>query len=129
MPTAIKVISTFCILLASIFIGNLLFLQKMGLSFPLLGLPLISFINLFGAGTMIVLALVTLLRLSRLIGFSRVLVYALLLALGVNVLLMIKYLMTGYGFFTILFNLVAIVFVVGVRGYLVSDQARDYFKK
>jgi hypothetical protein len=101
----------------------------MGLSFPLLGLPLISFINLFGAGTMIVLALVTLLRLSRLIGFSRVLVYALLLALGVNVLLMIKYLMTGYGFFTILFNLVAIVFVVGVRGYLVSDQARDYFKK
>ncbi|MGD8785339.1 MAG: hypothetical protein PVG75_12925, partial [Thioalkalispiraceae bacterium] len=87
MPTAIKVISTFCILLASIFIGNLLFLQKMGLSFPLLGLPLISFINLFGAGTMIVLALVTLLRLSRLIGFSRVLVYALLLALGVNVLL------------------------------------------
>ncbi len=127
MPTAIKVISTACILMASFFIGNLLFLQKMGASVPVTSLPLVSFINLFGASAMIVIALVTLLRWYRLIGFTRVLIYALLLVLGLNVLLMFKYLVTGYGLLTVLFNLAVIVFAVGVRGYLASKQAYQYF--
>ena len=127
MPTAIKVISTLSILIASVFIANLLFIQKAGISFPVFGLPLISFINLFGAGAMIVITFVTLLRLNRLIGFTRVLVYTLLLALGLNVLLMLKHLVTGYGLLTILFNVAVIVFIIGVRGYLASEHAHKYF--
>ncbi|MGD8926018.1 MAG: hypothetical protein PVG20_04175 [Thioalkalispiraceae bacterium] len=129
MPTAIKVISTLCIFIASIFIANILFMQKADVTFPVLGLPLFSFINMFGAGAMIIITLVTLLRLTRLVGFARVLVYTLLLALGLNVLLMLKYLVTGYGLFTILFNLAVIVFVIGVRGYLVSEHAYKYFNQ
>ena len=116
-------------MMASIFIANLLFLQKMGDSFPITGLPLVSFINLFGAGAMIAIALVTLLRWHKLIGFARVLIYALLLALGLNVLLMLKYLVTAYGLLTIVFNLLVIFFVVGVRGYLASEHAYNYFKQ
>ena len=129
MPTAIKVISTLCIMLASIFIANLLFLQKTAESFLFTGLPLLSFINLFGAGSMIVVALVALLRLNRLLGFTRILIYVLLLALGLNVLLMLKYLVTAYGFLTIVFNLLVIFFVIGVKGYLASEDAIRYFKR
>jgi hypothetical protein len=129
MPTAIKVISTICIMMASIFIANLLFLQKTAESFLFTGLPLLSFINLFGAGSMIVIALVTLLRLNRMMGFTRVLIYVLLLALGLNVLLMLKYLVTAYGLLTIVFNLLVIFFVIGVRGYLASENAYKYFNQ
>lgn len=78
---------------------------------------------------MIVITLVTLLRWNRLIGFTRVLIYALLLALGLNVLLMLKYLVTSYGLLTIGFNLLVIFFVVGVRGYLASEHANNYFNQ
>ena len=129
MPTAIKVISTLCIFIASIFIANILFMQKAGVTFPVLGLPLFSFINMFGAGAMVIITLVTLLRLTRFVGFVRALVYTLLLALGLNVLLMLKYLVTGYGLFTVIFNLLVIFFVIGVRGYLASDDAFKYFSQ
>jgi hypothetical protein len=127
MPVAIKVISTICILLASVFIANLLFLQKTIESLSISSFPLVSFINLFGAGTMIVIALVSLLRLSRLVGFTRVLIYTLLLALGLNVLLMLKYLVTAYGLMIVTFNVLVIVFIIGVRGYLASEDAHKYF--
>jgi len=127
MPTAIKVISTLCILFASVFIANLLFIQKTEISVPVFGFPMISFVNLFGAGVMIVISLIALLRMQKYIGFARVLVYVLLLALGLNVLLMLKYLVTAYGILTILFNVVVIVFAIGVRGYLISENAaRDF---
>ena len=126
MPTAIKVISTLCILLASVFIASLLALQKMGESFSTTSLPLSSFVNLLGAGALILIALVTLLRWHRLIGFTRVLIYALLLALGLNVILMIPELFSGHAL-TIIFDLVVIVFIVGVRGYLASKDAYKYF--
>jgi len=129
MPNAIKFISTICILIASFFVGNLLFLQRAAASFDVTSLPLVSFINLFGAAVMIVITLVTLLRWHRLIGFTRVLIYVLLLALGLNVLLMLKYLVTGYGLLTILSNVGVIIFVVGVRGYLASSDAYKYFYK
>lgn len=127
MPVAIKVISTICILLASVFIANLLFLQKTIESLSISSFPLVSFISLFGAGTMIVIALVSLLRLSRLVGFTRVLIYTLLLALGLNVLLMLKYLVTAYGLMIVAFNVLVIVFIIGVRGYLASEDAHKYF--
>ena len=129
MPTAIKVISTLCIIFASIFIGNLLFIQKTHITLPVLGIPLFSFVNLLGAAVMIAISLIVLLRIAGLVGFARVLVYALLLTLGLNVLLMLKYLVTAYGLFTIVFNLVVIVYLIGVRGYLASPHAQKYFSR
>ena len=126
MPTAIKVISTFCILLASVFIAGLLTLQKMGESFSATSLPLSSFVNLFGAGALIIIALVTLVRWQRLFGFTRVLIYALRLTLGLNVILLIPELFSGHAL-TIIFDLVVIVFIIGVRGYLASKDAYKYF--
>jgi len=127
MPTAIKVISSLCILFASIFIANLMFINKLQISLPLTGLPLLSFINLFAIGVLVVLTLVLLLRASQFIGFARVLVYTLLLTLGLDVLLMLKYLTTVYGIFTIILNIIVVVFLIGVRGYLNSEHALRYF--
>ena len=127
MPTAIKVISALCIMFASIFAANLMFIHKLQISLPVTGLPLLSFINLFALGVMIVVSLVLLLRASRFVGFVRVLVYTLLLLLGLDVLLMLKYLTAGYGILTIILNIVVIVFLIGVRGYLNSEHALRYF--
>ena len=127
MPTAIKVISSLCIMFTSIFAANLMFIHKSQVSLPVTGLPLLSFINLFAVGVMVVVSLILLLRASRYVGFARVLVYALLLILGLDVLLMLKYLTTGYGILTIILNVVVIVFLIGVRGYLNSKHALRYF--
>ena len=127
MPTAIKVISSVCIMFASVFIANLMFINKLQISLPITGLPLLSFINLFAAGVLVVLTMVLLLRASGFVGFARVLVYTLLLTLGVDVLLMLKFLTTAYGMFTIILNVVVIVFLIGVRGYLNSEHAVQYF--
>jgi len=129
MPTAIKVISSLCIMFASVFAANLMFIHKLKISLPLTGLPLLSFINLFALGVMVVITLVLLLRASRFVGFVRVLVYTLLLVLGLDVLLMLKYLASGYGILTMILNIVVIVFLIGVRGYLNSEHALQYFKR
>jgi len=127
MPTAIKVISSLCIMFTSVFAANLMFIHKSQITLPVTGLPLLSFINLFAIGVLVVATLVLLLRASRFVGFVRVLVYTLLLTLGLDVLLMLKYLTTGYGILTIILNIVVIVFLVGVRGYLNSEHALRYF--
>ncbi len=127
MPRAVKVISTLNILFASIFISNGLFIQKMGDALPQEGFPLASFINLASAGAMIIITLIALLRLPRLVGFSRLLIYTITLLLGLNILLMAKYLITLYGIATIVFNLIVIFYIIGVRGYLASDSAANYF--
>ena len=127
MPTGIKVISTLNILLASVFVANLLLIHQTNIELPVFGSPLISFINLAGASVLILTALVVLLRWANLIGFVRLLNYVLLLVLGLNVLLMAKYVFSLYGMFTILFNVFAIVYLIGVRGYLASENAATYF--
>ncbi|VAW97960.1 hypothetical protein MNBD_GAMMA21-700 [hydrothermal vent metagenome] len=127
MPTAIKVISSLSIMFTSIFAANVMFINKSQLSLSITGAPLLIFINLFAIGVLVVLTFVLLLRASRFVGFVRVLVYALLLVLGLDVLLMLKYLTEGYGILTILLNVVVIVFLIGVRGYLNSGHALRYF--
>jgi len=129
MPTAIKVISSLCIMFTSIFAANVMFIHKSQVSLSITGAPLLSLINLFAIVVLVVLALVLLLRLSRFIGFARVLVYALLLVLGLDVLLMLKYLTEGYGILTITLNVVVIVFLIGVRGYLNSEKVLRYFAR
>ena len=127
MPTAIRVISSLNILLASVFVANLLMIQNTGMEMPVMGFPLYSFINLSGAKILIVTALVVLLKLGRLVGFIRLLNYVLLLLLGLNILLMAKYIFSLYGLFTLLFNLFVIFYLIGVRGYLASEKAAQYF--
>lgn len=130
MPTAIKVISSINILLASVFIANLLLIQHTNMDVPVFGSPLISFINLAGASVMILTALVVLLRWAKFVGFIRLLNYVLLLLLGLNILLMAKYIFSdfwGYASFTLLFNLFVIVYLIGARGYLASEKAANYF--
>lgn len=127
MPTAIKVISSINILLASVFIANLLLIHHTNIEVPVFGSPLISFINLAGASVLILTALVVLLRWAKLVGFIRLLNYVLLLLLGLNILLMAKYIFSVYGIFTILFNVFAIVYLIGVRGYLASEKSAYYF--
>jgi len=129
MPTAIKVISSLCIMFTSIFAANVMFIHKSQVSLSITGAPLLSLINLFAIVVLVVLTLVLLLRLSRFVGFARVLVYALLLVLGLDVLLMLKYLTEGYGILTITLNAVVIVFLIGVRGYLNSEKVVRYFAR
>ena len=127
MPTAIKVISSINILLTSVFIANLLLIHQTNIEVPVFGSPLISFINLAGASVLILTALVVLLRWVKLVGFIRLLNYVLLLLLGLNILLMAKYIFSLYGIFTILFNIFVIVYLIGVRGYLASEKSASYF--
>ena len=127
MPTAIKVISSINILLTSVFIANLLLIHHANIEVPVFGSPLIGFINLAGASVLILTALVVLLRWVKLVGFIRLLNYVLLLLLGLNILLMAKYIFSLYGIFTILFNIFVIVYLIGVRGYLASEKSASYF--
>jgi hypothetical protein len=122
MPTGVKIITTLNILLASVFISNLLYLHKASQ-----GSPLLVFVNLVSAGALILITLIVLLRLARLVAFARVLAYALILVLGLQLLLTLKYLMTGYGALVILIDLVVIFYAIGMRGYLASAQAASYF--
>ena len=127
MPKAIKVISSLCIVLASIFIANMMFIFKIQETAKLAGLPLLGFINLFAVFVLVITTLVLLLRAARLIGFVRVLIYTLLLVLGLTVLLMFAYLTEPYAIFTALLSFISVVFLVGVRGYLNSENAVRYF--
>jgi len=122
MPTGIKVITTLNILLSVVFITNLLYLHKAGQ-----GAPLLLFVNLVGAGALILITLITLLRIARLVGFARVLAYALILVLGLQALLTLKYLMTAYGAMIIVTNVIIVFYAIGMRGYLASSRAAEYF--
>ena len=113
--------------MTSVFIANLLLIHHSNIEVPVFGSPLISFINLAGASVLILTALVVLLRWVKLVGFIRLLNYVLLLLLGLNILLMAKYIFSLYGIFTILFNIFVIVYLIGVRGYLASEKSAAYF--
>jgi len=124
MPTGIKIITTLNIIFASIFTANLLYLHKASQSAPLL-----VFVNLVGVGALVLITLVVLLRLARLVGFARVLAYGLILVLGLQALLTLKYLMTGYGALIILFDVIVIFYVIGMRGYLASAKVASFFQR
>lgn len=123
MPTGIKVISTLNIIFISIFSANLLYLHKASQ-----GAPLLLFVNLVSVAALVLITLIVLLRFAALLGFARVLAYGLLLVLGVQAMLTLKYLMTGYGIMTILIDAIVIFYGIGMRGYLGSASAVDYFK-
>lgn len=122
MPRGIKIIVTLNILLASVFIANLLFMQKITA-----GSPLLVLVNLIGAAALILVALIVLLRMARAVGFARLLIYVLALVLGLQILLTLKYLFSAYGLFVVCFDVIVIVYAIGMRGYLASQSAAQYF--
>lgn len=124
MPTGIKIIGAINSVLACVFIANLLFMEKIELSYPFA-----SYINLITSGAFIVITMITLLRLTHFIGFARLLIYVVMLILGLQILLTIKYLFSAYGILTIVIDAFVIFYLIGVRGYLASELAEKYFTR
>jgi len=122
MPKAIKIISVVNLLLAVLFMLNLLFMEKVELSYPFA-----NYINLITSGAFIVVSLIALFRFGRMIGFARALIYVVMLVLGLQILLTFKYLFSFYGLVTIIIDALVIFYLVGVRGYLASERAANYF--
>ncbi len=122
MPKGIKLIASTNIFLACIFLLNLLFMERAQLSYPFA-----SYINLIGAATLLLVALIVLFRISKLVGFARLLIYVLALALGLQAMLTIKFLFSFYGAFTIVVDVIVIFYAIGVRGYLASEHVTTYF--
>lgn len=121
MPTGVKVITGLNLLFASLFIGNLVYMHRAGQ-----GAPFLLFVNLVSASALILITAIVLLRLVRLIGFARVLAYAVILVLGLHFLLMLKYLMSGLAV-SLLIDFIVVFYAIGMRGYLGSPAAADYF--
>ena len=124
MTTGIKFISACNVMLAGIFVANMLLLEK-----PQLSYPFVSYINLVSIATLLSVTLITVLRAGKLVGFARILIYVLMLALGLQVLLTVKYLFTAYGLITIVTDVLVIFYAIGVRGYLASNTAAEYFTR
>jgi len=124
MPTGIKLISVINFILAGIFMANLLLLEKIELSYPFS-----SYINLITSGAFIVITMIAFLRLVRFVGFARLLIYVVMLILGLQILLTVKYLFSAYGILTIIIDALVIFYLIGVRGYLASEYAVKYFTK
>lgn len=124
MPTGIKLISLINFILACVFMANLLFMEKIELSYPFS-----SYINLITSGAFIVITMIALLRLTRFIGFARLLIYVVMLILGLQILLTIKYFFSVYGILTIVIDAFVIFYLIGMRGYLASELAAKYFTK
>lgn len=122
MPTGIKVILILNTLLAGLFIGNLVYMHYHVSQAALF----LVFVNLVSASALILIALIVLFRQGRLIGFARVLAYALILVLGLQFLLMLKYLMSGAAL-TLIMDLIVVFYAIGMRGYLASPVAANYF--
>lgn len=121
MPTGVKVIIGLNLLFAALFIANLVSMHLTGQSAVFL-----LFVNLVSASALILITLIILLRLVRLIGFARVLAYAVILVLGVHFLLMLKYLMSSM-VVSLLIDFIVIFYAIGMRGYLGSPAAGNYF--
>ena len=124
MPAGIKLISVINFILACVFMANLLFMQRIELSYPFS-----SYINLITSGALLVITAIVLLRLTHFIGFARALIYVVMLVLGLQILLTIKYLFSAYGILTITVDMLVIFYLIGVRGYLASEHAAKYFIK
>lgn len=123
MPKGIKVIIGLNLLFAVLFIGDVVFMHK-----TVQGAPILLFVNLLCASSLILITLIVLLRQSWLIGFARVLAYVVILILGLHFLLMLKYLMSKVAI-TLLIDLVVLFYAIGMRGYLISSEAENYFRR
>ncbi|NVJ61783.1 MAG: hypothetical protein HWE27_15415 [Gammaproteobacteria bacterium] len=81
-------------------------------------------IDLLILGGILMLELVFLFRMKVLYGFSLVLLYTLALLIGLKIMLSIDQLLTLSGIGLALLEILVVVYLIGVRGYLRSESGR-----
>lgn len=122
MPRGIKVIILCNLFFASMFPMFFYVLKEMNTIFPLAAL-----ISTLITSGLIMISVVIIFRLIGLLAFARVLLYAIMLTLGLNTMLLLKWVLTPFGIFSILVNIFIVIYLIGARGYLASSTSIDYF--
>ncbi len=73
----------------------------------------------------LLLQAIFLLKIKALYGFSLVMLYALALVIGLRIMLSIDQLLSLMGIISFLLELLAIIYLIGVRGFLRSNRGRE----
>lgn len=89
--------------------------------------PMAAYAAAVTCGGIIVLQIIVSLRLQPLLGFIRVLVYALAIVQGLQTMLVLKDLFTPVGALLIGTAVLQVFYLIGLRGYLASSGAMQYF--
>jgi hypothetical protein len=89
--------------------------------------PMAAYAAAVTGGGIIVLQISLSLRLYPLLGFVRVLVYAMAILQGLQIMLVFKDLFSPAGALLIGTAVLLVVYLIGVRGYLASATALQYF--
>ena len=89
--------------------------------------PLAAYVAAVTFGGIIVLQIILSLRLRPLVAFIRVLVYAMVILQGLQIMLVLKDLFSLAGVLLIGTAVLLVIYLIGVRGYLVSAAAMQYF--
>jgi hypothetical protein len=96
-----------------------------------MGATMVMHVNLIQsvtAGVLIISIFTLVTRYERIIPLLRPLIYAVLLGQGVLVLFSIKSLSSLTGAASLLISLLFVVYLIGFRGYLASNDAKEYFQ-
>ncbi len=89
--------------------------------------PMAAYAAAVTFGGIIMLQIILSLRLARLLGFVRVLVYTMAILQGLQIMLMLKDLFSSAGVLLIGTAMLQVFYLIGVRGYLASSNAMQYF--
>ncbi len=89
--------------------------------------PIAAYAAAVTCGGIIVLQIILSLRLRAFVGFVRVLIYAMAILQGLQVMLVLKDLFVPVAAILIGTAIVLVIYLIGVRGYLASATAMQYF--
>lgn len=89
--------------------------------------PVALYVALVTIGTLLVQQVVMLLRLQRLMGFVRLMIYVLAILQGLQVMLVIKDVFSIAGIVLVCSGALLAFYFIGMRGYLSSLSANQYF--
>lgn len=123
IPRGIKVISIINMILVMLY---LLLGYRYGIALRSV-YPFAAYAAAVTCGGVIVLQLILSLRLRVFVGFGRVLVYAMAILQGLQVMLVLKDLFVPVAAILIGSAIVLVIYLIGVRGYLASATAMQYF--
>ena len=123
IPRGIKFISVINLLLVCVY---LLLGYRHGLTLRTY-YPIAAYAAAVTFGGIIVLQLILSLRLRPLLAFIRVLVYVMAILQGLQIMLVLKDLFTTEGALLIGTAVLLVIYLIGVRGYLASSTALQYF--
>ncbi|NVK86839.1 MAG: hypothetical protein HWE13_01870 [Gammaproteobacteria bacterium] len=80
-------------------------------------------------GGFAMLQLQAMIKLKTLYGFSLVLSYTVALIVGLRIMLSLSSILSLAGFALFLLSLFAIIYLIGLRGFLRSDKGREIMKQ